>query len=164
MYPSPGVFRIARPRAECYQLRGLPLGARSSFVHNAIGCSLSNGVGPCHRHLTFPMVSQELTRTAKYDNGTPRRNISNHYMYGKVPISGYQPQVSSDRVSFINIAVRTLGSDQVQEIVVNFMTTLLLPRILTLNSYCSAAASSLSHLQANLLHASHLHLLYCACN
>ena len=40
-----------------------------------------------------------------------------------MPISGYQPQVGSDRVALINIAVRMLGNDEVQHIPVIFTMT-----------------------------------------
>ena len=36
------------------------------------------------------------------------------------PISGYQPQVGSDRVALINTAVRTLGNDHSQQICQQF--------------------------------------------
>ena len=65
------------------------------------------------------------------------------------PISGYQPQVGSDRVALINIAVRTLGNGQVQHIPAIFTMTQDLPRLLTVNNDCSAAASSPMHRQAN---------------
>ena len=39
------------------------------------------------------------------------------------PISGYQPQVGSDGVALINLAVRTLGNDHVQQMVASLITT-----------------------------------------
>ena len=48
------------------------------------------------------------------------------------PISGYQSQVGSDRVALINLPVRTLDHDDVQQIVVSFMTTYDMSRLLTL--------------------------------
>ena len=64
-------------------------------------------------------------------------------------ISGYQSQVGPDRIALMNIAVRTLGDGQVQHISFIFTMTLDLPRLLTVNNDCSAAASSPMHLQAN---------------
>ena len=49
--------------------------------------------------------------------------IRQRYSILQKPISGYQPQVGSDRVALINIAVRRLGNGQVQHIPVMFTTT-----------------------------------------
>ena len=51
--------------------------------------------------------------------------------------------------SFENPGVHTLGNGQVQHIPVSFTMTQVLPRLLTVNNGCSAAASSPMHLQAN---------------
>ena len=77
----------------------------------------------------------------------------------KCPMIGTAPSRSPSRatttsylrpsVDVIYIAVRTLGNDLAQQIVVRFTTTYDLPRSLTVNNDCSAAASSLVHLEAN---------------
>ena len=43
--------------------------------------------------------------------------------YSKKPISGYQPQVRSDGVALKNLAVRTLGIDYIQQVVISLITT-----------------------------------------
>ena len=80
----------------------------------------------CHRPWTFPFVYQDL----KSSKETPIRTLElpekmyptilcavkcpmirlQRYSTLQKPISGYQPQVGSDRVALINIAVRTLGN------------------------------------------------------
>ena len=85
-----------------------------------------------------------MLSTVKYPMMRPQR-----YSTLQKPISGYQPQVGSDRVALINIPARALGNDQVQQIVVHFITTEDPPRLLTVNSDCQVAVSSPPmHLQA----------------
>ena len=80
--------RLARPRARWYQLRGLSLGSsecvcpqcNSSFVIT-LGSAMPSA-------MDLPVCilrCQELARNANNDSGPPGQNVSNHYMYGKVP-------------------------------------------------------------------------------
>ena len=128
----------SRPRARWYQLRGLLVDSEcvcpqcSSFV-------IAREV-PSHRSSAFPFIFQEPTRNANRKSGTPvivKYTTVNcpmvrpqpHSTFQK-PISGYQPQVGSDRVALINLAIRTLGNDHVQQIVVSLITTQDLSRLL----------------------------------
>ena len=132
------LYRLARPRAQWYQLRGLLLVGSECVVHNTIVPSSSHGEVTCHRPWTFPFVYQDLQSSqetpimtielpdkmyptilckAKYPMIRPQR-----YSTLQKPISGYQPQVGSDRGALINIAVRALGNGQVQHITVIFTT------------------------------------------
>ena len=134
------MHRLARPRARWYQLRGLALvglecvcsQCNSSFV-------ITRGNVICPSAMGLPvriLRSQEL----KSSQETPIMTIElldkmyptilckvkcpmirpQRYSILQKPISGYQPQVGSDRVALINIAVRTLGNGQVQHIPVIF--------------------------------------------
>ena len=121
----------SRPRARWYQLRGLPL-VGSEYL-NAIVLSLSHGEVPTHQRSAFPSISQELTRNANRKGGTPVTVNSptvkcptvrpQRYNTLQKSISGYQPQVGSDQVALINLALRTLGNDHAQQIVVSLITT-----------------------------------------
>ena len=83
--------------------------------------SLSHGKVPSHWPSAFPFISQELTRNANRKSGTPVTAKSptvkspmvrpQRYSTLQKPISGYQPQVGSDRVALTNLAVRTSGND-----------------------------------------------------
>ena len=65
----------------------------------------------------------------------------------QMPISDYPPKVGSEREALINVAIRTLGNDQVLQIVASFITTQDLPRLLPVNNHYSTAASSPTYLQ-----------------
>ena len=131
------LYRLARPRAQWYQLRGLLLVGSECVVHNTIVPSSSHGEVTCHRPWTFPFVYQDL----KSSQETPILTIElpdkmyptiqckvkcpmirQRYSTLQEPISGYQPQVGSNRVALISNAVRTLGNGQNQQIVVSFTT------------------------------------------
>ena len=108
--------------------------------------------------------SQELTRNGNNDILNSRKKhlqpfyirVVNcpmirpqRYSTLQKPISGYQPQVGSDRVALKNIAVRKLVKGKIIKIVVSLTTTQDLPRLLAVNNDCSAAASSPMSPQAN---------------
>ena len=144
------MYRLARPRARCYQLRGLPLvgsecacpQCNSLFVITR-GSDMSSAMSSA-MDLPVPFVSQDLKSsqetaiatielpdkmypailcTVKCPMVRPQR-----YTILQKPLSGYQPQVGSNRAALINIAVRTMGNGQVQHIPVSFTTTQDLPR------------------------------------
>ena len=82
------LYRLARPRTRWYQLRGLPL------VGSECVCPQCNSSFVITRGSAMPSAvdlpvcisrCQELTENANNDSGPPGQNVSNHYMYGKVP-------------------------------------------------------------------------------
>ena len=79
------------------------------------------------------------------------------------PISGYQPQVESDRVALINLAVRTLGNDCVQQIMVSLITTYDLSWLLTVQQLVCFSAAAPSPIQLQAKHTTR-HTSNCACN
>ena len=91
-----------------------------ALVLNAVVISLSHWEVPSHRPSTFPSISQEFTRNANGKSRTPVTAKSPTakcpmvrppwYSTRHKPISGYLPQVGSDRVALINLDVRTLGN------------------------------------------------------
>ena len=91
----------SRPRARWYQLRGLPLVGSECVCPHCNSSSLSHGELPSHRRSAFPSISQELTRNANRKSGTPVTVNSPTVKCStlQMPISGYQPQVDSDRVA-----------------------------------------------------------------
>ena len=101
-----------------------------------------------HGSRTLPKVPDKLYPTILCKVKCPMIRPQRYSTLHK-PVSAYQPQVGSDRVALISIAVHTLGNGQVQHIPVSFTTTQVLLRLLTVNNGCSAAASSRMHLQAN---------------
>ena len=123
---------------------------------------------PSHRPSAFPFIFQELTRNASRKSGTPITAKSPTIKYPMVrpqgystlqkPISGYQPQVGSDRVALINLAVRTLGNDYVQQVVVSLITTYDLSRLLTEQYGLQQPRPRRSNFKQNTHHASHLQL------
>ena len=78
------MYRLARPRARWYQLRGL------SLVGAECACPRCNSSFVITRGSDMPSAmdlpvritrSQELTRNANIDGGTPLQNVSNHSIY-----------------------------------------------------------------------------------
>ena len=136
------VYRLALPRDRWYQLRGLPLVGSECVCSQ---CKISNSSFVITRGSAMPfghepsrpsLTSSQETRAANVElpgklyptvlytvKGPMIRPQRYSTLQKKKPISGYQPQVGSDRVTLIDIAVRTLGNGRVQHIVVNFTTT-----------------------------------------
>ena len=95
-----------------------PSWARSAFVLNAVVLSLSHGEVPSHRRSAFPSISQELSRNANRESGTPVTVNSptvkcpmvrlQRYSTLQKPILGYQ-QVGSDRVALIKPSCPCVG-------------------------------------------------------
>ena len=122
----------SRPRPRWYPLQGLLLVGSECVFPQCNSSSLSHGEVPSHLRSAFPSMSQELTRNANRKSGTPVTVNSptvkcpmvrpQRYSTLQKPISGYQPQVGSDRVALINLAIRTLDNDHVQRIVVSLIT------------------------------------------
>ena len=115
------------------QLRGLPLvGSECVCPQSNTSVVITRGSAKPSA-FAFPSISQELTRNANRKGGTPvtvksptvkcPMVRSQGYSTLQKPISGYQPQVGSERVALINRAVRTLGNDYVPQIVVSLITT-----------------------------------------
>ena len=133
---SPDMYRLAQPRARWYQLREHPLVGSECVCPKCNSFVITRGSAmPSAMDLSVCISrSQELTRSANSKNGTPAKCTLTFYVKCPMmrpqrcsifqkPLSGYQPQVGSDRVALIHIAVRTLGNDQVQQIVVSFTIT-----------------------------------------
>ena len=131
-------YRLAQARAQWYQLRRLPL-VGSACVHPPCNSSFvvtRGSVMPSAMDLPVRISSaQELPRNANSDSATPdeihptlictvKCPIKQPQRYNALqkPISGYQPQVGSNRIALINMAVRKLGNCQVQQIVVSLIT------------------------------------------
>ena len=130
----------SQPRARWYPLRGLPLvdsecvcpQCNSYFVITR-GSAMPAAFGlPVHRSRVesqrekVHLPSQVKSPTVKCPMVLPQR-----YSTVQRPISGYQPQVGSNRLASIKLALRRLGNDHVQQIVVTLITTCDLSRILT---------------------------------
>ena len=105
-----------------------------SYARSALVLSLSHREVTSHRPSVFPSISQELTGNTNRKSGTPvtvksptvkcRRVRPQRYSTLQKAISGYQPQLGSDRVALINLAARTLCNGHVQQkIVVSLITT-----------------------------------------
>ena len=166
------MYRLARPRAWWYQLRGLPL------VNSECVCPQCNSSFVVTRGSAMPSAMNLYHPSLKSLQATPTSALELPYkLYPTVvcavicpmirpqryntlqkPISGYQPQVGSDRVPLINITVRTLGNGQSNTSRSVSPRPNVLPRLLTVNNDCSEAASSAVHLEANQHHALHLQL------
>ena len=123
---------------------------------------------PSHRRSAFPSISQELTRNANRECGTLATDNSptvkcpmvrpQQYSTPQKPISGYQPQVGSDLVALVNLAIRTLSNNHDQQIVVSVITTYDLSRLLPVQFALQQPRPQRSNFNQNTHHASHLQL------
>ena len=130
---SRSLYRLATTGPVVSAPRTSPRRLGVRFFLNAIVRSLSHRKVPSQLPSAFPSICQELTRNGDRKIGTPviakyptvkcPMVRPKRYSTLQMPISGYQPQVGSDPFALINLAVRTLENDYVEQIVVSLITT-----------------------------------------
>ena len=165
------MYRLATVGPVVSAPRASPRRPGAAFVLDAVVTSLSHREVPRHRPSTFPSISQELSRNANRKSRTPVTAKSPtakcpmvrppRYSTLQKPISGYQPQVGSDRVALINLAVRTLGN-----VVSNKSWSVSIrPKIYHGYLLCNVIYSShaLTHTTSSKTRTTP-HTSYCACN
>ena len=122
----------SRPRARWYQLQGLPLVGSGCVFPQCNSSFVSHGEVPSHRRSNFASVSQELRRKQNKWNSRHSKFSNRHMPNGTTTAVQHPPKahLGLPTTSWLRpssfdktIAVRTLGNDHVQQIVVSLITT-----------------------------------------